>query len=82
MGIQDRLSKQENKGVARKNRVQLLLEALTEIERIELEEALFDKRWSNAAITRSIPQEYDKYPEAHQLKQESVREWRIKRGIN
>lgn len=81
MGIQDRLAVEESGAIARKNRVQLLLEALTEIERIELEEVLFDPKWTHAAITRAIPKEYDKYPEAHQLKQESVREWRFKRGI-
>lgn len=83
MSIQDRLKSAEHRAVAPKNRVELLLEALPEILRIELEEVLFDMRWTHAAITRAIETEpdYAPYPEAKGIKATSVRAWRVERGI-
>lgn len=80
MGISDQLKAESGTGPARRNRVDILLSVLTEVERIELEEVLFDLSWGHAAVTRAIPKSFD-YPEAHQLKQTSVREWRTKRGL-
>lgn len=80
MGIRETLEAGQS-AVAPRNRVEILLDALSEIEKIELEEILFDKRWGHAAITKAIPEAYKDYPEAHQLKLTSVREWRVKKGI-
>lgn len=80
MGIRQTLEASQS-GVAPKNRVDILLDVLSEEERVELMEVLQDKRWSSAAVTRAIPKEYGAYLEARTLKPTSVREWRAKRGI-
>lgn len=83
MGIQDRLKSVAAGSIAPKNRVELLLEALPEVQRIELEEVLFDTRWSHAAITRAIEEEpdYADIPESRNIKATAVRVWRLNRGI-
>lgn len=81
MGISELLNAEQG-GIAAKNRVDLVLDVLSETERIELEEILFNLNWTHAAITRAIPKAYGaEHPEANQLKQTSVREWRVKKGL-